>query len=206
MVVNHIFAARRISKISLIGFSWGTLITGGWCARRPDAVHRIAMFGASWGVSPQAKLATAYGYMTWTLEEGLQRMQTGIPSDRRDEIFPPAWRQLWSEALLESDPRAREFEPPLMHTPTGVLADFQEQTATGRPIYDPAEIKAPILLIRGAWDEATNRSSVLELFDRLLNAEKRQYVELANGTHFMHIEKHRLSLFSAVHNFLSGDL
>ena len=59
------------------------------------------------------------------------------------------------------------------------------------------------MLVRGAQDPTSTRSDALALFDRLA-ATRRQYVEIANGTHFLNAEGQADQLFAAVHGFLKA--
>ncbi|MEM1315690.1 MAG: alpha/beta hydrolase, partial [Pseudomonadota bacterium] len=71
----------------------------------------------------------------------------------------------------------------------------------GRPVYDPAAIRSPTLLIRGGADPTSTRTDALTLLDRL-GASDRQYVEIAGGAHFVSAETRAPQVFSAVNAFL----
>ena len=72
----------------------------------------------------------------------------------------------------------------------------------GRPLYDPAPIRCPTLLIRGGADPTATRADALGLFDRL-GATDRHYVEIAGGAHFVSAERRAPQAFAAVRAFLA---
>lgn len=43
-VVDHILARRSVSRINLVGWSWGTTITGGYTAQNNDKVNRLVLY------------------------------------------------------------------------------------------------------------------------------------------------------------------
>ena len=90
----------------------------------------------------------------------------------------------------------------MVRSPNGVLEDFARFWAAGQPAYEPANIRAPTLLVVGDWDVVTPPAMARGLYDHLVNARERRLVLLSEGTHFLVIEKHRMRLLREVQNFL----
>lgn len=199
--VKHILSKRAISKIQLIGWSWGTVITGSYAAERPEHVAGLVLLAPPW-LSSVASKAPAAAWQEWTTDDSLKRLQTGVPDGRAEEIFPPSWKKVWEQAVLASQPEAKAHNPPRFRSPTGVLADGAEYWSVNKAIYDPGKISAPTLIIRGEWDQLTPLSQTQALFALLRNAPVRHLIEIPRATHFVEVETGRDALFREVQNFL----
>ena len=83
-----------------------------------------------------------------------------------------------------------------------MLQDGAEFWGAGKPAYDPSKITAPTLLVHGEWDNDTPPYMAQTLFPLLVNSPGKRYVQLAEGTHTIVMERNRLALFEAVQSFL----
>lgn len=199
--VKHILSKRAISKVQLIGWSWGTVITGSYAAAQPDRVAGLVLLAPPW-LSSAASKAPETAWQEWTIDASLKRLQTGVPDGKAEQIFTPAWKKIWEQALLANQPDAKAHNPPRFRSPTGVLADGAAYWSVNKPIYDPGKISAPTLIIRGEWDELTPLAQSQAVFGLLRNASVRHLVEIPRATHFVEVETGRDVLFREVQNFL----
>jgi len=85
--------------------------------------------------------------------------------------------------------------------PNGTLTDLWKVFAEGQPLYNPAAIRCPTMLIRGGGDLTSTRDDALGLLDALA-AKDKHYVEIANGGHFISAERSGPLVFAAVERFL----
>jgi len=198
--VDYLLKEHGTASVTLIGWSWGTATTAAYAARNPDKVKKLVLVSPVWlpMQPPQYKGA----YRTSTHDSARAFAIAGIPKDRVDEISPPANFETWWKATLATDPQGARQTPPVLRAPNGVMQDFAELWAQGKPTYDPAAIRAPTLLIVGEWDVVTPPLMAQTLYGKLVNARERRLVLLSEGTHFMPIEKHRMRLIREVQNFL----
>src|SRR4029079_12981555 len=104
-----------------------------------------------------------------------------------------------------TEPQGARQTPPVVRSPNGVLQDFKELWAAGKPTYDPARIRAPTLLAVGECDVFSRRIMAQTLYGGLTQAAERRLVLLSEGTHFLAVEKHRFRLIREVQNFLDED-
>jgi pimeloyl-ACP methyl ester carboxylesterase len=125
-----------------------------------------------------------------------------MPKQKVEEISPLENFNEWWKVTLATDPEGAARSPPVVRSPNGVMRDFNDSWAAGRPTYDPAKIRVPTLLIVGDWDVITPPAMAQGLYEQLTNASERRLVRLSEATHFMIIEKHRLRLFREVQNFI----
>ena len=92
-----------------------------------------------------------------------------------------------------------------MKTPSGAFQDIYDAWAGTLP-YDPGLIRAPVMLVRGAWDSFCTDADAGWLFDALTASPLRRDVKIARATHLMHLEETRYALYREAQAFLeAGD-
>jgi pimeloyl-ACP methyl ester carboxylesterase len=213
------FIRRRtgLAKVSIVGWSWGTVTAGLFTARHQNTVDKLVLYAPVYGLylperlkkfrladpEDESRFNPAIGaYRAINAESIRTRWEAQIvPEDKN------AWREeivatTWIDALIASDPDSGRADPPVLRAPNGVLVDVFE-IFSGRPIFDAAEIIRPTLVIRGADDPTATDEDARGLTDRLGSASK-AYVIVENGSHFISLEKNAPALMEQVQLFLDG--
>lgn len=124
----------------------------------------------------------------------------GIPTGKKP--MPDAWVEEWARATFASDPAGANGNPRFVRAPNGVVLDGREHWSAGKPLYDPANIRVPTMLILAEWDADTPVYMAQALFPKLVNAEPKRLVIIGEGTHGVMMEKNRMQLFREVQMFL----
>ena len=202
--VEHILARRGVTKLNLMGWSWGTAIMGRYATQNSDKVHRLVLYAPPWtreapATSTQAPLGA---YQTWTMEQARSRLQNGAPEEKKQDLMPAAWFEAWSAAALATDPVGTKQTPPVVRTPNGAVQDTREYWLAGKPLWEPSEVKAPTLIVVGEWDAGTPLTGAQAVFGKLSHALYKRLVQIGHGTHLLFLEKNRLQLFREVQLFL----
>ena len=92
-----------------------------------------------------------------------------------------------------------------MRAPNGTVQDSREFWSVGKPFYDPGKITVPTLVVHADWDADLPSDMTRAYFAKLTGAPYRRWVEIAEGTHSVIMEKNRMQLFTAVQQFLDED-
>jgi pimeloyl-ACP methyl ester carboxylesterase len=87
--------------------------------------------------------------------------------------------------------------------PRGPQADILA-AFSGELAYDPALVQAPTAILRGEWDSVCTDGDARWLFDAFTAAPLRRDVKISAGTHLMHLESSRYSLYREAAGFLLG--
>ena len=205
-VVDFILARRNIPRLNLLGWSWGTTLMATYTAQNNAKVERLVLYAPSWIRQTPSLVQTGPGptpaYRTVSRDAALGRWMTGVPEDKKAGLIPAGWFDTWADATFASDPEGAKMSPPVLRAPNGVVQDGLDFFGAGKPYYDPAQIKAPTLLILAEWDRDTPPYMAQTLFPLLTNSPGKRLVMLAEGTHTIVMEKNRLKLFQAVQAFL----
>jgi len=198
--VDFILKRRGVSKINLLGWSWGTTIMGGYAAENPEKVQRLVLYAPVW--TPVREITFEGAYRLVNRDAARVQSIRGIPPDRVEDVSPTAWFDKWWAANLATDPQSSSHNPPALRAPNGVMHDLKNFWGAGKPTYDPAAIRAPTLVIVGEWDGITPPSMAQDLFGQLTGAKNRRLVLLSEGSHAMALEKNRMHLIREVQHFL----
>ena len=198
-------AKRHGRTPALLGGSWGSITTAAWVAAGGEVAALVLyapIFAArnqSWIdlLDEDGRLRDWGATREITLEGTRARWDAEIPrgADWREEAV---LQDLWAQSLADQD---RPAEAEAFEAPNGTFLDLWE-AMNGRPLYDPAAVRCPTLLIRGGADPTSTRADALGLLDRL-GADERRYVEIANGAHFVSAERRASQVFAASASFLA---
>ena len=205
--IDFILQRRGVSKLSLMGWSWGTVIMGAYTADHNDKVDRLVLYAPVWlktSPPPQTAPPPLGAYVAAPMATARQRLQAGAPDDRKNDLMPASWFEAWSAAALASDPVGSKQEPPVLRSPAGVVQDNRNYWDAGKPYYDPERIKVPTLVVVAEWDQVTPSQAAQALFHKLPNGPNKRLVEIGEGTHFVMLEKSRMQLFQEVQFFLDS--
>lgn len=204
-VVDHILARRKLQKLDLLGWSWGTSTMADYTAENPGKVERLVLYAALWFYETPSPIPAGGfigAYRTVLREAAFKRWMNGVPENKKADLIPAGWFDKWWDATLASDPQGSKQNPPALRAPDGVVLDIERFWRAGKPTYDPAKITVPILLIQAEWDQDTPPYMSRALFPLLVNAPEKRYVMIGEGTHTVMMEKNRMELFREVQSFL----
>lgn len=206
-VVDHILARRGVAKINLVGWSWGTTITGGYAAQNSAKVERLVLYAPLWVLKaspppPIGGTGPLGAYRTVTKEAVRQRLARGLTPEKAKDLMSDEAFDMWWAAALGTDPVGAAQNPPVVRAPNGIIEDLRKYWIAGKPYYDPSQITVPTLIILAEWDADTPPYMAQEVFARLKNAPVRRMVMIGEGTHGVSLEKNRMQLFREVQLFL----
>ena len=210
-VLDAILKRRNIAKLNLLGWSWGCTLMATTAIQNPSKVARLMLYAPGWLRTTPSPLAQQGpgplgAYRTVTREQAMTRWLNGVPGDKKAALIPPGWFDQWADATWATDPDGAKQTPPVVRAPNGTVADTAENWASGKTMYDPADITVPTLIAIGEWDRDTPPYMAQAIFPLLTNSPGKRLIMLAEGTHHMMLERNRLALFNAVQAFLDEGL
>jgi pimeloyl-ACP methyl ester carboxylesterase len=203
-VVDHVRRRRGIERVLLVGWSWGTAITASYTQANAGKVERLALYAPVWdrskgGKSPIHVEGKLGAYRTVDRDASLRRRQGGLTEAQKATIMPAAWFDAWWRETVAADP---DGDGQTVRAPNGVVLDGKEYWEAGRPLWDPARITVPTLVVVGEWDNDTPPYMAQTIFPLLTSAPWKRLAVLGGGTHSMLMERNRILLFRTVQQFL----
>ncbi len=200
--VDFILGQRKAPRLSLMGWSWGTTIMAAYTVRNPDKVAKLVLYAPQWLRTTPSLISGEGAYRMVSMDSARDRWLKGVPEDKKKDLIPAGWFEQWAEATLATDPVGSKHNPPVLRAPNGTLRDTKEYWSSGKPYYDPAQIKVPVLIVHAEWDQDLPNPMPREVFARLTGAPYRRMVEIGEGTHTVIMEKNRDQLFREIQLFL----
>jgi pimeloyl-ACP methyl ester carboxylesterase len=214
--VEFILARENASALDMIGSSWGTITAALYATRYPQKVARLVLSAPLYAernepwldriANPdnRRQLHPRFGaYRLLTLEELTLRWTGDLegedPASRRE---PDIAEAIFS-ALSAADPRALSHLPPALRIPNGALLDLVT-VFNGQPLYDPAKLTMPILIIRGAGDTTSTDSDARRLLGRVASHDKDYHI-VSPGSHFLCVERNRHQWYNPIRRFLDAN-
>jgi pimeloyl-ACP methyl ester carboxylesterase len=202
-VVEHVAACSGKPRVSLLAHSWGTMVAGLYATCRPERIDKLAFF-APIVRRELAGLPAPNSLGAWQLmmiAAQLKRFIEDVPQEHAPVLIEQELEH-WGPAYLATDPSSATYASgPAVKIPTGPQADILAAWSGDFP-YDPSSVKAPVLIVRGAWDSLTTDADAAFLLDKL-SSEDKQDIKVPEATHLMHLEQVREALFEATGEFLA---
>jgi pimeloyl-ACP methyl ester carboxylesterase len=208
--VDYILSKRKVSKINLMGWSWGTSIAGLYTSQHNDKINRLVLYAPQWIRNEPAVIAPAGAaplgaYRLVSQEQARARWLKGVPENKQADLIPPGVFDAWAEATWATDPQSSQQNPPMLRAPNGVVEDGAKTWSAGKALYDPGRIAVPTLLLHAEWDADLPSYLAQGYFAQLKNAPYKRLIELSEGTHTVMLEKNRMQFFHELMGFLDEE-
>jgi pimeloyl-ACP methyl ester carboxylesterase len=208
--VDYILRKRKVSRINVMGWSWGTSIAGMYTSEHNDKVSRLVLYAPQWirteTPAPAAANAAPLGaYRLVSRDSAKARWLKDVPADKQTNLIPPGVFEAWADATWATDPEASKQNPPMLRAPNGVAEDSMNYWSAGKALYDPGKITVPTLLLHAEWDADLPSYLAQGYFKQLKNAPYKRLIELSEGTHTVMMEKNRMQFFRELIGFLDEE-
>lgn len=187
--------ADGYDAIHLVGYSWGTIISGVALTQLSVDVDSLVQFAPIYRPSPDRDAPSTLdddppAFRRVTRTAARERWA----SQRPDGDVPEAAFEAFWDALRSSG-QAVDDE---LIAPNGTIVDLD--ATIEEPLYDAAAIDVPTLVVRGSLDTSSERPDALALYDGLDGVDS-AYTEIAGGSHFLQLEPNRNALYETVRSF-----
>lgn len=182
---------------------------GSYAALHPENVEKLVLFAPGWlrdAPSPTDQGGALGAWRAVTRALAKTRWFNGVPADKVDTLIPDGWFDAWADATFATDPTGAAMTPPVLRAPNGTVQDTRNFWAAGTPLYDPANITAPTLIVVGEWDRDTPPSMAQAIFAHLANTPQKRLTILGEATHTALMERNRMALFDQVQLFLEDGI
>lgn len=201
-VVAAVRAETESTAVSLLAHSWGTLVAGQFASQWPEQVQRLVLFGPIARRRGEPAALDPSPTRDISIRQQWDRFQSEVP-EGVPPVFPHDAFDPWAAAYLATDSGSGRRSPPAVRVPAGPFCDIAAAHA-GHVFYEPAAIRAPVLVVRGAWDTLAGLADTAGLVEALTGAASVDHVVLSGGTHVMHLESGRHRLWRVVGSFLTA--
>lgn len=205
-VINYIRSSTGTRRVALLGWSWGGVVAPMVAAAQPELIEKVAVMGAMYAFplpmmtqpfaskeEPSRFVPQAVAYQKIETSKVLDHW-TMMLGERKDLVDATT---VASIAALAERCSAGAPNATLDFTirPMGPLQDLFEIWSS-HPIYEAAQVKVPVLVIRGDRDVFADKT----LASKLSQAKE---VVISDATHWLPYEKNRIELVRVLREFFS---
>jgi pimeloyl-ACP methyl ester carboxylesterase len=203
--VDFVLKRRNLSKVNVLGMSWGGTVAGAYTSRNNDKVNKLSLIAPQWLSTKPIPIDTGGPLGSYRLVPAgstKERWLSAAPEGKRDGLIPEGWFEKWVDATLASDPNNKSMHPEHIRATNGPILDIREYWTAGKAFYEPNAITVPVLLVHAEWDIDVPLDLAQSFFTSLTGAAYRRWVEIGEGTHMVLLEKNRVQAFQAIQSFL----
>ncbi len=209
VIIQFIRKNTGIHSVSLLGWSWGSVVAALYSSQHPQTIHTLILYGSMYSASLPGPIQNmmlapfqtspgtfnnqlpAYQNIPW---QEIRKHWVSMMQDHTDIASPDAIRAV-EQAYLQSDPHP--FIPGTLRRPMGPMQDLFSIWHQ-RPIYPIASIQTPTLVIYGDLDLFADH----HLYDQLSGVLIKKKIVIPQATHWLIYEKNRAIFYTDVISFL----
>lgn len=202
LAVDALRKHQGMTGIHLVAHSWGTVPAAAFAAAHPSDLTSLTLFGPI--VPVPASAPTGQAVPAWwsiTAQERLEQLRFKSILPPGKHLLEPAVEQRWASAFAASVPHVQGDRADALRIPYGPLADI-DAVAAGHYPYDAAAITVPVFVVYGNYDDVVNDAGAIRFLSTFTNSPLRWRLRIDEGTHVIHLERNRHSLYESVNAFI----
>ncbi|WP_085072376.1 alpha/beta hydrolase [Pantoea alhagi] len=204
--VNYVLGFHKLNQVNIIGMSWGGTVAATFTSRNNHHVRRLGLIAPQWLSSQPVPLdegGTLHAWRIVNAGEGKARWLSGAPQHKQQDLIPAGVFEAWVDKAVSTEPDENLRMQNSFRASNGPVQDIRDYWTKGKPYYDPADIRVPLLLIHGEWDRDVPVAVTQDLFLHMTGSPDKRWLEIGEATHMVVLEKNRHKVFDALANFFS---
>lgn len=188
--------------IHIVAHSWGTMPAATYAARHPQGLASLTLFGP---IVQKEKADTDKSpndaWFRLTAQQRLEqlRFEKVLPAGK--VLLEPTVAVRWAGEYRAAMPVIGNDAPEQMRIPNGPIID-SEEGASGNFPYVAAQVKVPVFVVFGNYDVIVNSAEASRFLDRFTSSPMKWQLRIDDGTHVMHLERQRWSLYESIAAFI----
>jgi pimeloyl-ACP methyl ester carboxylesterase len=205
--VDFVLHTNGIDQSNIIGMSWGGTVTGTYTTRNRTKVRKLGLIAPQWLSDQPIPLDSGgllQAHRVVDANAARTRWIGAAPADKRDALIPEGGFEAWVENTVASEPDSALRTNQSFVASNGPIQDIRDYWAVGKPFYEPADIRVPLLMILGEWDIDVPPELGLAYFKRATNTPYKRLLTLGEATHMLVLETNRKKAFDELAVFMSS--
>lgn len=202
LAVEYLRKRRGMTNVHVVAHSWGTVPAAAFAASHPTQLQSLTLFGPIVAQSTAASPGSNHGaWFALSADDRLEQLYFKSSLPAGVVLLDPAVDRRWADQFAAAGPHIADDPPRVLRIPEGPNADI-EQAAAGLYPYDPSHIKVPVFVVYGSYDVVLNDASAAAFTQRFIGSRLKWRLRIDDGTHVMHLDRSRRSLYESVAAFL----
>lgn len=207
--IDYVLHTNNIDQVNIIGMSWGGTVTGAYTVSNSGKVRRLGLIAPQWLSDLPIPLDAGgqlQAHRVVNASAARTRWISAAPEDKRESLIPEGGFEAWLENTVASEPDEALRAKQSFVASNGPIADVREYWSVGKPLYEPADIEVPLLLVLGEWDIDVPPEAGMVYFKRAVKAPFKRLVTLGEATHMLVLEKNRELAFKELTAFMTAEI
>lgn len=202
VAVAYLHGQRGMKRLHLVAHSWGTIPAGLYAAAYPGTLASLTLFGPVVPVEGAVEKTVTYSWWTVSANERLEQLGYKALLPPELHLLDPALAPKWAEEFAASDPGTHRSVDAPLRIPSGPVADISAAKAGDYP-YSQAKVSVPVFVVYGDFDNVVDDAGAVPFLARFTGSPLKWRLRIDHGTHVMHLEKNRTSLYGSVAAFIA---
>lgn len=201
LAVDYLRKQRGARAIHLVAHSWGTVPAARYAAQHAGQLRSLTLFGPIVPVA-SAKAEPVHGaWFRLTAQQRLEQLRFKSVLPPGKVLLDPAIEQRWAGEFASSAPREKGDGSDDLRIPNGPNADIAAVMAGQYP-YVAGDINVPVFVVYGNYDVVVDDAGATKLLAGFTASPLKWQLRIDDGTHVMHLERQRHSLYESVAAFI----
>jgi pimeloyl-ACP methyl ester carboxylesterase len=202
LAVSYLRGKRGLSTVHVVAHSWGTLPAAAFAAVHSAEIRSLTLFGpvvpTPGAPEPSAKRGAWYAMKAVDRQERLH-FRSALPPGK--SLLDPRVDERWAREYAASSPIIAGDAPGLVRIPEGPNADLDAATGGELP-YAPVDVRVPVFVVYGNYDLIVDDAGASAFLQQFTASPLKWRMRIDDGTHVMHLDRTRRSLYESVAAFL----
>lgn len=202
LAVDELRKRQGITMLHLVAHSWGTVPAAAYAATHSRELSSLTLFGPVVPLkTPEPDGASHPAWWTITAQQRLEQLRFKSILPPGKHLLEQAVEQRWAPSFAASVPHVQGDPPDTLRIPAGPLYDIGQVTA-GRYPYDASNVTVPLFVVYGNYDDVVDDAGAARFVGKFTSSPLRWRLRIDDGSHVMHLEKNRRSLYESVNAFI----
>lgn len=190
-------------ELHLVAHSWGTLPAARFAAEHSGTLDSLTLFGPVVAKSsPPPDESTPIAWYPLAPSERYEQLKYRNVLPAGMDLLDPAVHEHWTDEFARSSAGSGAPQGEMLRIPEGPSADISLARGGGYG-YDASKVAVPLLVVFGDYDTVVDIDNAERFMERFAASPMKWLVRIDHGTHVMHLEKHRKSLYHSVDAFIA---
>jgi len=204
VAVEYLRETRGLAGVHVVAHSWGTIPAATFAAAHGAELTSLTLFGPVVPVAQRSEEEETRGaWFAQDATERLDRLSFKNVLPRGLTLLEPTVDRRWAREFVAANLHVAEDPPETVRVPEGPGEDIDQAQAGVYP-YDAKDVRVPIFVVYGNYDWLVNTAQADAFLDRFTGSAMKWQLQIDDGTHVMHLERNRRSLYESVAAFIAA--
>jgi pimeloyl-ACP methyl ester carboxylesterase len=204
VAADYLLKTRGVKRLHVVAHSWGTVPAALYAAAHPTGLSSVTFFAPVVPKPGSPIKSTEFSWWDISPRERYEQLKFADVLPKGLQLLEPAVDRKWAAEFAASGPDGKSNGiDEKLRIPAGPIADFNDATVDHYP-YHPTDVRIPVFVVYGSYDNVIDDAGGEAFLSRFANSSLKWRLRIDHGTHVMHLERNRKSLYQSVLAFVAA--